>query len=86
LKIGDAVERVGFEQKDDWRLSYALNPFKIKRTKEGYEIYQWIEFDQTGKVPTKLNLGITKITVNDAVVHAFECKPFWVICKFKNPE
>jgi hypothetical protein len=37
-------------------------------------------------VPTELNLGITKITVNDAVVHAFECKPFWVICKFKNPE
>ena len=86
LKVGDAVERVGFEQKDDWRLSYALNPFKIKRTREGYEIYQWIEFDQTGKVPTELNLGITTITVNDAVVHAFDCKPFWVICKFKNPE
>ena len=34
LKIGDAVERVGFEQKDDWRLSYALNPFKIILTKK----------------------------------------------------
>lgn len=86
LKIGDAVDRVGFKQKDDWRLSYALNPFKIKRTKEGYEIYQWIEFDQTGKVPTELNLGFTKITVNDAVVHAFDCEPFWAICKFKNSE
>jgi len=63
-----------------------ISKLPVKRTKEGYEIYQWIEFDQTGKVPTELNLGITKITVNDAVVHAFECKPFWVICKFKNPE
>lgn len=82
LKIGDVVERIGFKQKEDWRLSYALNPFKVKRTKEGYEIYQWIEFDKTGKVPTVLNLGVTTITVNDAVVHAFDCKPFWAICKF----
>ena len=73
---------MGFEQKADGRLSYSLNPFRITRTSHGYVVCQWIEFDRTGKVPNMLNLVFTEITVQDEIVHAFDCEPFWVICKF----
>lgn len=82
LKVGES-RRITFKQSQDWRLSYALNPFNIKRTKDGYEITQYIEFDRTNKVYTFLNLGFTKLKVYDNLVHAYECKPFTVKCKLQ---
>lgn len=82
LKIGDTRKRMGFEQKADGRFSYSLNPFRITRISHRYVVYQWIEFDRTGKAPNMLNLVFTEITVQDETLHAFDCEPFWVICKF----
>jgi hypothetical protein len=81
LKVGES-KRVSFKQKEDWRLSYALNPFNVKRNEDGYEIYQWIEFDTTNKTYTYLNLGFFKLKVYDNLAHAYKCKPFMVKCKF----
>lgn len=78
LKIGES-RRVTLKQKDDWRLSYALNPFKLSRLKNGYRIYQYIKFDESGIVITQLNLGLFKIKMPDNIVHTFECTPFTVI-------
>ena len=81
LKIGQS-RWISFKQNEDWRLSYALNPFTIKRTKEGYTITQFMEFDKKGIVATTLNLGFTKIKVNDNIAHAFDCTPYLVVFKF----
>jgi hypothetical protein len=73
---------VRFTQKDDWRLSYAINGFTLTKTKNKIIIKQYIKFDKTGKVYTDLNLGITKIRVFDGFVHTFDCVPFLVYSEF----
>lgn len=82
LKIGES-RRVTLKQKEDWRLSYALNPFILTRLKNGYRIHQYIKFDESGLVITQLNLGLTKIKIPDNIVHTFECTPFTVISEWK---
>lgn len=82
MKVGEE-KKVEFRQAEDWRLSYALNPFHIKREKDGYLVYQYIEFDRSGKIHTDLNLGFTKIRVYDNIVHVFDCIPFVAVCRFK---
>ena len=82
LNVGGKIAEVRLNQSRDWRLSYAINGFTLKRTKKGYVIQQWIEFDKSGKVVTVLNLGIIKLRVSDAIAHAFECTPFLVVCDF----
>lgn len=84
LKVGGKINKVRVIQSRDWRLSYAINGFTLKRTKKGYVIQQWIEFDKTGTIPTDINFGVGKLRVQDAIVHTFDCTPFWVICEFKS--
>ena len=84
LKIGQTKKCIGFKQYQDYRLSYALNPFTISRSKQGYTISQWIAFDTTGKVHTTLNLFLFKVLVPDNFVHTFDCTTFMVISKFRN--
>ncbi|MFM7766124.1 MAG: hypothetical protein ACKO6I_10755 [Sphingomonadales bacterium] len=81
MKMGEAI-KVCFEQKEDWRLSYALQGFTLCRTQKGYQIRQYIIFDKKGTVPTYLNLGFTQIKVMDAIAHSYKCTPFWAICEF----
>jgi hypothetical protein len=83
MRVGQTVKCYGFKQYKDYRLSYALNPFTISRSKDGYTISQWIAFDTTGKVHTTLNLFLFKVVVPDNFVHTFECTPFLVISKFR---
>ena len=84
LKVGGKINEVSIKQSKDWRLSYAINGFTLKKTKKGYVIQQWIEFDKTGTIPTNINFGIFKLPVQDAIVHTFDCTPFWVICEFES--
>ena len=84
LKVGGKIKEVRLNQSEDWRLSYAINGFTLKRTKKGYVIQQWIEFDKTGKIPTDIYFGIFKLPVQDAIVHTFDCTPFWVVCEFES--
>ena len=75
MRIGE-TKRITFEQKEDWRLSYALNPFRLKKTKNGFEIYQYIKFDSSGKIFTYVNTPLGKIKIYDSWVHIKKCKPF----------
>ena len=77
MRIGE-TRRITFEQKEDWRLSYALNPFHLKKTKNGFEIYQYIKFDTSGKIFTYVNTPMGKIKIYDNWVHIKKCKPFMV--------
>jgi hypothetical protein len=81
MKVGEK-RIVRFKQKDDWRLSYAINGFTLIKKKNKVIVKQYIEFDKTGKIYTDLNLGITKIRVDDGFVHTFDCTPFWVYSEF----
>lgn len=80
MKTGES-RKVSLKQQEDWRLSYAINGFTLKKTGDGqFLIYQYIKFDSTGKVFTKLNLGFTEIVVKDNIAHTFDCTPFVVVC------
>jgi hypothetical protein len=75
MKVGES-RRVAFNQKEDWRLSYAINGFTLTKTKNGFKIYQYIKFDNTGKVYTYINLPGHKIKIYDSWVHSFKCTPY----------
>jgi hypothetical protein len=82
LSINEEIKELQFHQQEDWRLSYAINGFSLKRTNTGYQVKQWIEFDKTKTVYTDLNLGLFKIRVHDDFVHVFDCTPFWAVSTF----
>jgi len=81
MKVGE-TRIVRFTQKDDWRLSYAINGFTLIKKKHKVIVKQYIVFDKTGKVYTDLNLGVAKLRVDDGFVHTFDCTPFWVYSEF----
>lgn len=83
MKIGE-TRQIRFHQKDDWRLSYALNPFNLKKTKNGFEIYQYIKFDTTGKIYTYIKTPFGKIKIYDNWVHIKKCTPFMLRYYYTN--
>ncbi len=85
MQVGER-RKIAFHQKEDWRLSYALNPFIMIKKKDSVVVYQYIKFDQSGKTYTLLNLGIITIKLHDNIVYTFDCKPFTAVCEFKITE
>lgn len=81
MKCGE-TKKVWFDQKNDWRLSYAINGFKIKKTKNKVKIYQFIKFDKTNEIYTILNFYFFKVKIKDNFVHTFKCTPFMVESEF----
>jgi len=79
IKVGEK-KRVVFKQKEDWRLSYALNPFYIEKRKDKIIITQYIKFDSTNKVYTYFG----PFKISDNIVHVFNCTPFKVYYQFNN--
>lgn len=84
LKEGE-VRRIVFKQQDDWRLSYALNPFHVKKAGGAYVIFQQIVFASDKHTFTVLDLWLTKLIVPDNIVHVFDCKPFVAVSRFSLP-
>ncbi len=77
MKVGQD-KKIVFCQKEDWRLSYALNPFHLVKKKNGFEIYQYIIFDRKGRVKTEINLHLFRFMVKDSWVHFMKTTPFMV--------
>lgn len=75
MNVGE-TKVIRFKQYKDWRLSYALNPFRLKKLKNGFEIYQYIKFDTTGKIYTIVNLFGIKIKIYDNWVNFFNPTPY----------
>jgi hypothetical protein len=75
MKIGE-TKLIRFTQKDDWRLSYALNPFRLKKERGKALIWQEIEFLKKKDVYTELNFGIFKLKLQDGLIHALKPKKF----------
>ena len=75
MRVGqDKIIR--FYQKEDWRLSYALNPFHLVKKRNGFEVYQYIQFDTKGAVFTEINLYIFKFKIKDNWVHLLKTTPY----------
>lgn len=75
---------VTFKQNEDWRLSYALNPFRLTKTGDGFKIYQYIEFDRTGEVYTEFNLFGFRIKIIDHWVNYLGTKPYMLTYTHNN--
>lgn len=81
MRIGQD-KRITFHQYEDWRLSYALNPFQLVKKQDGFELYQYIIFDRKGVDITEINLHLFKFKVKDSWVHLLNPKPFMVHYKY----
>ena len=73
---------VTLRQREDWRLSYALNPFRLRREAHRVVIYQWIAFDPRPAVRTVLDLGLLRLTVPDGLVHVLHPRPYMARCEW----
>jgi hypothetical protein len=71
MKVGEK-KKVVFHQKEDWRLSFAINPFIIEKKRDKIIITQWIQFDTKNEAVTWLFF----IPIKDNIVHTFDCTPF----------
>jgi hypothetical protein len=81
MRIGeDKVIR--FNQNEDWRLSYALNPFHLVKKTNGFKIYQYVKFDNKGVDVTEINFRLFKIKVKDSWVHVLNPTPFMVVYQY----
>jgi hypothetical protein len=75
MNVGE-TKVIRFKQYKDWRLSYALNPFRLKKLKNGFRIYQYIKFDTTGNIYTIVNLFGVKIKIYDNWVNLLNPTPY----------
>lgn len=71
MKVGDK-KKIGMHQWEDWRLSFAINPFSMEKRKDKVIITQWMKFDNTGNVITWFG----PIPLPDNIVHTFNCTPY----------
>ena len=78
LKDGEK-RKVAMKQSEDWRLSYALNPFNIERKGNKIIITQWMQFDKSNKVKTKFG----PFSISDNIVHTFDCTPYLFYHEFE---
>jgi hypothetical protein len=78
MKVGEK-RVVSFHQYEDWRLSYALNPFTIEKRKNKVIITQWMQFAKKNNVKTLFG----PIQISDNIVHTFNCTPYLFYSEFK---
>jgi hypothetical protein len=83
LKVGESKQFSLRRQSEDWRVSYALNPFSLRR--EAHEILLWqrMEFSANPRVRTTLNYGLGSVKLPDALIHVLHPQPFMVYSKWR---
>ena len=82
LKLGQS-KRFNLRQAEDWRLSYALNPFSLRRGEHEILLWQRIEFGTNARIRTTLNYGLGQIELPDALIHTLHPKTFTVYSKWR---
>lgn len=82
LKEGES-RQFGFHQAEDWRLSYAVNPFSIKKNQGSVFLWQRMEFDTRPGALTTLDYTIGQFRLPDALIYSMHPQPFTVYCKWK---
>lgn len=82
MRVGE-TRTVGLKQQEDWRLSYAVNGFTLKKTKGKAELLQHIVFSRNPRIYTDLNLYLFTVRIPDGLVHALEPTPFMVYAEWE---
>ncbi|AIZ63734.1 hypothetical protein PK28_08565 [Hymenobacter sp. DG25B] len=77
LRDGES-KRFAFQQNADWRLSYALNPFFLRRERNRAVLWQRIEFKDDLTTFTTLNYGLGNVRLADGLILALHPVPFTV--------
>lgn len=75
--------RYAFHQADDWRLSYALNPFSLRRDAREVHLWERIAFGTDARIKTKLRYGLGVIELPDALIHVLHPKTFTVRSRWR---
>ena len=83
MEIGE-TRRITFRQKEDWRLSYALNPFNLTKTENGFTINQYIIFDTSGDIYTDINIFGKKIRFHDNWINKLNPTPYTVYYSYSS--
>jgi hypothetical protein len=83
LKVGESRQFALRRQAEEWRLSYALNPFSLRRDAHEILLWQRMEFSSNPGVRTTLNYGLGSVKLPDALIHALHPQPFTVYSKWR---
>jgi hypothetical protein len=74
--------RFTFRQSEDVSLSYAINPFHLKRKNGKVLLWQKIQFANDPTTYTVLDYGIGRFRLPDALIHALHPQPFTVYAQW----
>ena len=83
MKVGE-TRRITFKQSEDWRLSYALNPFVLTKEKNGFKITQYIAFSKNNNIYTDVNIFNKKIRITDNWINYLGTTPYTVRYEYLN--
>ena len=84
LREGES-RRFTFRQADDFRLSYAVNPFHLSKKAGKVLMWQLIEFDAKPHTYTTLDYGIGSFRLPDALIYSMHPKTYTVYCQWRTP-
>lgn len=82
LKEGQS-RQFGFRQTEDWRLSYAVNPFSIRKNHGHVLMWQRMKFETKPGTLTTLNYGIGKFRLPDALIYSMNPQTYMVYSEWK---
>ncbi|MFT2010216.1 hypothetical protein ACMA1I_16195 [Pontibacter sp. 13R65] len=74
---------VTLHQDEDRRLSYALNPFRLRKDQHKVQLWQEIKFLKPQSVFTILDFGLFKLKIPDGLIHILKPKRFMVRCEWE---
>ena len=77
LKEGES-RRFTFRQAEDFRLSYAVNPFNLKKKDGKVLLWQLIKFEANSHTYSTLNYGVGAFQVPDALIYSVHPQTFTV--------
>jgi hypothetical protein len=82
LKEGQS-RQFGFRQVEDWRLSYAVNPFSLKKKNGKVLLWQVMKFETRPGTLTTLNYGMGKVQLPDALIYSMHPQIYTVYSSWK---
>ena len=81
LEEGES-QQFTFFQRDDYRLSVAVNPFHLRRKNGKVLLWQRIQFEDNLATYTTLDYGVGNFRLPDGLIHVLHPQPFTVYAQW----